>query len=80
VYFEKENDFNQTRFNFVELTFLYSWWSDSNIRVFCDDKDLQYLRQEYSICLVNHRYEIDWLIGLVVSQKIGILGVCELIC
>ncbi len=59
----------------VELTFLYSWWADSNVTVYVDPKDLEDLKHEYSIILVNHRYEIDWLLGLVVSQEIGLLGV-----
>jgi len=59
----------------VELTFLHSWWADSNVTVYVDPKDLEDLKHEYSIILVNHRYEIDWLLGLVVSQEIGLLGV-----
>jgi hypothetical protein len=61
---------------FAELTFLYSWWADSNVTVYVDPKDIEHLKREYSIILVNHRYEIDWLLGLVVAQEIGILGVC----
>ncbi|CAF1177749.1 unnamed protein product [Rotaria sordida] len=57
-----------------QLTFLYSWWSDSNVTVYVDPQDLKHLQHEYSIILVNHRYEIDWLLGLVVAQELGILG------
>jgi hypothetical protein len=59
----------------LELTFLYSWWSDSDITVFADPKDIEHLKHEYAINLVNHRYEIDWLIGLVTAQRLGVLGV-----
>lgn len=61
----------------LELTFLYSWWSDSNVTVYANPQDLKDLEHEYSIILVNHRYEIDWLVGLVVAQEIGLLGVCS---
>jgi hypothetical protein len=57
------------------MTFFYSWWSNSNVTVYVDPKDLKDLQHEYSIILVNHRYEIDWLLGLVVAQEIGLLGV-----
>ncbi|UJR08668.1 hypothetical protein I4U23_012926 [Adineta vaga] len=57
-----------------QLTFLYSWWSNSDIKLYVDPKDIKDLPKEYAIILVNHRYEIDWLVGLVVAQKIGILG------
>jgi hypothetical protein len=43
--------------------------------VYADPKDVKDLQNEYSIILVNHRYEIDWLVGLVVAQEIGLLGV-----
>ena len=59
----------------IELTFLYSWWADSDITVYVDPKDIEHLKHEYAVNLVNHRYEIDWLIGLVTAQKLGLLGV-----
>jgi hypothetical protein len=43
--------------------------------IYVDPKDLKDLQHEYSISLVNHRYEIDWLLGLVVAQETGLLGV-----
>lgn len=60
---------------FVDMTFLYSWWSSSNVTVYVDPNDLKALQREYAIILVNHRYDIDWLLGLVVAQEIGLLGV-----
>ncbi len=60
---------------FVELTFVYSWWAYSNVTIYANPKDIEDLKHEYSIILVNHRYEIDWLLGLVVAQEINLLGV-----
>ncbi|CAF1097206.1 unnamed protein product [Adineta ricciae] len=57
-----------------QLTFLYSWWADSNVTFYVDPKDIKELPKEYAIILVNHRFEIDWLIGMVAAQKLGILG------
>ena len=59
----------------LELTFLYSWWSGSEITFFGKSDDLDQLRHEYALNLVNHRYEIDWLVGMVAAQKLGLLGV-----
>lgn len=59
----------------IDMTFLYSWWAGSNVTVYVDPKDLKALQNEYAIILVNHRYEIDWLLGLVAAQEIGLLGV-----
>ena len=60
---------------FLELTFLYSWWSYSDIAVFVNQNDLECLKHEYALNLVNHRYEIDWLVGMVTAQRLGVLGV-----
>ncbi len=59
----------------VELTFLYSWWADSDITIYMDPKDLEHLKHEYALNLVNHRYEIDWLVGLVIAQRLNLLEV-----
>jgi len=60
---------------YIELTFIYSWWAYSDITVYADPKDIESLKHEYTLNLVNHRYEIDWLVGLVTAQRLGILGV-----
>lgn len=62
-------------FPWLELTFLYSRWSNSEITVYAKPEDLDQLRNEYALNLTNHRYEIDWLVGMVTAQKLGVLGV-----
>ncbi|UJR37542.1 hypothetical protein I4U23_030244 [Adineta vaga] len=57
-----------------QLTFLYTWWADSDISVYVDPEDVEYLKHEYALNLVNHRYEIDWLVGMTAAQKLGLLG------
>ena len=59
----------------VELTCLYSWWSNSSVTLYGDPEDVRLLQNEYAMVLVNHRYEIDWLTGMVISQRLGLLGV-----
>jgi hypothetical protein len=57
------------------MTFLYSWWSNSDVTIYANPKDIECLQQEHTLNLPNHRYEIDWLVALVFSQKFRILGV-----
>jgi lysophosphatidic acid acyltransferase/lysophosphatidylinositol acyltransferase len=38
-------------------------------------EDLEKIGQENSILLGNHRYEIDWLLGWVFTQRFGLVGV-----
>ncbi|CAF1675912.1 unnamed protein product [Adineta ricciae] len=58
-----------------QLTFVYQWWSNSDIDVYIKPEDLAKLRQENSIWLGNHRYEVDWLLGWVITQRLGLAGV-----
>ncbi|CAF3968300.1 unnamed protein product [Adineta steineri] len=62
-----------------QLTSLYTWWSGSSVTLFADPKDIKELQHESSIILVNHRYEIDWLVGMVAAQQTGILGGIKII-
>ncbi|CAF3986282.1 unnamed protein product, partial [Rotaria sordida] len=38
-----------------------------------DEIHIEYLKYEYVLNFVNHGYEIDWLIELVVAQRHGVL-------
>ncbi len=50
--------------------------SNSDIIVYIKPEDLEKLRKENSIWLGNHRYAIDWLLGWVFTQRLGLAGVC----
>ncbi|CAF3362079.1 unnamed protein product [Rotaria socialis] len=56
------------------MTFVYQWWSNSDLIVYIKPEDLEKMRQENSIWLGNHRYEVDWLLGWVVTQRLGLAG------
>lgn len=57
-----------------QMTFVYQWWSNSDIIVYIQPKDLEKMRQENSLWLGNHRYEVDWLLGWVVTERLGLTG------
>ncbi|CAF2924638.1 unnamed protein product [Rotaria sp. Silwood2] len=57
-----------------QMTFVYQWWSNSDITVYIQPKDLEKMRRENSLWLGNHRYEVDWLLGWVVTQRLGLAG------
>ena len=60
---------------FTELTFLAEWWSGLNIKLYGTKEDMEKLGKESAICLSNHRSDVDWLIGYIVADRAGILGV-----
>jgi len=60
---------------FVEITFLYLYWANSDLTIYGDPKDFEHLQQECALYLPNHRGEIDWLIALVFNKRFRLLGV-----
>lgn len=53
--------------------------SNSELTVYIKPEDLEKMHQENAVWLGNHRYEVDWLLGWVITQRLGIAGVCFLI-
>lgn len=54
------------------------WWSECKVFVHMDpDEYKKYCGKEHVLLLMNHSYEIDWLMGWVMCDKIGVLGNCK---
>lgn len=63
---------------YSQIVFIADWWSNSKLYVYCDD-DIRkkYLGKEHVLLLMNHTYDIDWLIGWMLCEKVGVLGNCK---
>lgn len=57
------------------LTFLGQYWSGTDVHIYLDKESYEKINQEHFICIMNHKYDIDWMIGWIVCQRLGILGV-----
>ena len=55
------------------------WWSGSDFEIFCSDEAFKKLGKENVISVLNHYYEIDWLLGWVLCQRINVLGVTKIL-
>jgi len=54
------------------------WWSNSKIVLYIDkDEFKKYYGKEHAYCIMNHTYEIDWLIGWMTADRINLLGNCK---
>lgn len=54
------------------------WWSDCKLYVYIDeDVHQKYIGKEHTLLLMNHTYEIDWLVGWMFCEKAGVLGNCK---
>lgn len=63
---------------YSQLVFIAEWWSGTDIELYIDKKDFEkYYGHEHGYLLMNHSYEIDWLIGWVVCERVGVLGNCK---
>lgn len=52
------------------------WWSGTDVVVYVDKEEFnKYYGNEHGYLLMNHSYEIDWLMGWMFCDRIRMLGV-----
>ncbi len=61
------------------MTAIANYWSGMEFDLYCSDEDFKALGKENAYCVINHKYDIDWLIGWVFSQRVNMLGVSFLL-
>lgn len=60
------------------MVFIADWWSNSKLYIYCDEETRKkYLGKEHVLLLMNHTYDIDWLIGWLLCEQSGVLGNCK---
>lgn len=62
-------------FTFTEVLFLAEWWSGSDVRVFASDDTYRHWGKEHALIIMNHTFEVDWLMGWIVADRSQTLGV-----
>lgn len=62
---------------YSQLVFLADWWSGTTLYIYISDEDLKMCGKEHVLLLMNHTYEVDWLLGWVFCEKVGVLGNCK---
>ena len=66
---------------FSEFTVLGQWWSGSDCVIYLDKpEDYDKIGKEHSIVIMNHKYDIDWLMAWIISERLGMLGVRIFYC
>ncbi|CAF3962053.1 unnamed protein product [Rotaria sp. Silwood2] len=56
-----------------QFTFTAQWWSKSDCVLYISADDLEKVRKEHAIVIMNHKYDIDWLAGWIICQRLGIM-------
>ncbi|CAI9718224.1 1-acyl-sn-glycerol-3-phosphate acyltransferase delta isoform X1 [Octopus vulgaris] len=57
-----------------QFTFLGQWWSGTECVLYIEPSDLQYIGKEHALVIMNHKYDIDWLMGWILTERFGMLG------
>lgn len=54
------------------------WWAGVDLILYVDKEEYdKYYGKEHSYCVMNHTYEIDWLLGWMIADRIHLLGNCK---
>lgn len=61
-------------YKLLECVFIVDYWSNAELIIYCKKDVFDMLGKEHHFALINHCYEIDWLIGWLVIEKFGCLG------
>jgi len=52
------------------------WWSGSDCTLRLEkESDLAMIGKEHVITLMNHKYDIDWLMAWILAERLQMLGV-----
>jgi hypothetical protein len=57
---------------------LLEWWSGTECTIYTDPKACPHYGKENAIVVLNHKFEIDFLCGWSLAERLGILGVSGL--
>lgn len=61
---------------FLVLVCLVDWWSGTKLYIYAKrDEFDKYFGKEHAYCVMNHTYEVDWIMGWMVTERLRMLGV-----
>ena len=59
-----------------EFTFMAQWWAGSECTVVLEKpEDYDLIGKEHNITIMNHKYDIDWLMAWILAERFQMLGV-----
>lgn len=57
-----------------QIVALTEWWSGTTCRLVGNEESLKHFGKEHSLVIMNHKYDIDWLMCWMMCDKLNILG------
>ncbi|CAL9126536.1 unnamed protein product [Musa textilis] len=58
----------------LQVIWLVDWWAGVKVKLFADSKTYALMGKEHALVISNHKSDIDWLVGWILSQRSGCLG------
>ncbi|KAH9500614.1 1-acyl-sn-glycerol-3-phosphate acyltransferase delta [Bulinus truncatus] len=57
-----------------QFTFLAQWWAGSKVLLYASPEDLKYIGKEHTLTIMNHKFDIDWLMAWILAERLQMLG------
>ncbi|KAK2715008.1 1-acyl-sn-glycerol-3-phosphate acyltransferase gamma-like isoform X2 [Artemia franciscana] len=57
-----------------QIVFVSHWWSNSQCYVWTEDETWKKMKEEHAIVIMNHSYEVDWLMGWTACEERSVLA------
>eukprot|EP00054_Salpingoeca_dolichothecata_P013054 m.72650 g.72650 ORF g.72650 m.72650 type:complete len:364 (-) comp20275_c0_seq3:50-1141(-) len=61
-------------FLWTEMTWLPDYWANVSLRIFAEPEVFKALGNESAVAILNHRSDLDWMIGWMIADRFKILG------
>ncbi|XP_046645108.1 1-acyl-sn-glycerol-3-phosphate acyltransferase gamma-like isoform X2 [Daphnia pulicaria] len=58
----------------TQIVFIGEWWSSSTCAILTDDETWAKMGKEHAIVIMNHSFEVDWLMGWLVCEQSRLLA------
>ena len=62
-------------FTITEIVAMAEWWSNSRCNLWGEEEALRMFGKEHCMVVMNHKYDVDWLMCWFICDKLGMLGV-----
>ncbi|XP_005111448.1 1-acyl-sn-glycerol-3-phosphate acyltransferase delta [Aplysia californica] len=57
-----------------QFTFLAQWWSGTEVILYAKEEDVRHVGKEHVLTIMNHKYDIDWLMAWILAERFQMLG------
>ncbi|KAG1661202.1 1-acyl-sn-glycerol-3-phosphate acyltransferase gamma [Nymphon striatum] len=64
-------------FSWSQLVALSEWWSGTVVNMYTLPENVKYIGKEHAVLTMNHKYDIEWLMGWVIGERFNVLGNCR---